>query len=509
MSVNSSKLINNELQLQDIQSIVEGEARVEISEERRRAIDECFSFLESFSKDKVIYGINTGFGPMAQWRIDDKNLNELQYNIIRSHSTGAGEPLPEKCVRAAMLARLMTFVQAHSGVNIQTCDLLVEFLNRGIYPVIPQHGSVGASGDLVQLAHIALALIGEGEVFYKGERRNTSEVFAELGMKPLQMYVREGLAVTNGTAVMTGIGFVNLFNVKRLLNISLKASVLMNEIASSYDDLMSEVLNGVKRHNGQRVVAAKMREISSGSEMLLSREKELYHKSEEDVFEHKVQPYYSLRCIPQILGPVWDAVENVEKVLVGEINSANDNPIVDPKNKTVIHGGNFHGDYVSFEMDKLKMAVTKMTMLAERQMNYLFHDRINGILPPFVNLGVLGLNYGLQASQFTATSTTAECQTLSNPMYVHSIPNNNDNQDIVSMGTNSALICQRVIENSYQVMAIHMMALAQAVDCLKIANKLAPATKELYNQIREIVPVFVEDTPKYKEIEALINWLKK
>lgn len=502
-------IVCNKLKTQDIWSIVENNDQVIIDEETRSNVKNCFSFLESFSRDKVIYGINTGFGPMAQWRIDDNHLNELQYNIIRSHSTGAGESLPEKCVRAAMLARLMTFLQGHSGVNIQTCDLLVEFLNRGIYPVIPQHGSVGASGDLVQLAHIALALIGEGEVFYQGVRRNTADVFSELGIKPLQMYVREGLAVTNGTAVMTGLGFVNLFNAKRLLDWSLKASVLMNEIASSYDDLMSEVLNGVKRHNGQQIVAAKMRDIASGSKMLLNREEELYHKSEEDVFEHKVQPYYSLRCIPQILGPIWDAMENTENVLVNEINSADDNPIVDPQNKTVFHGGNFHGDYVSFEMDKLKIAVTKMTMLAERQMNYLFHDRINGILPPFVNLGVLGLNYGLQASQFTATSTTAECQTLSNPMYVHSIPNNNDNQDIVSMGTNSALICQRVIENSYQVMAIHMMALVQAVDCLKIADKLAPATRELYNQVREIVPLFVEDTPKYKEIAAIIEWLKK
>lgn len=502
-------VVCNKLQLQDVRSIVEDNQQISINEEVRRNIEDCFSFLDAFSKDKVIYGINTGFGPMAQWRIDDDHLKELQYNIIRSHSTGAGEPLPEKCVRAAMLARLMTFMQAHSGVNIQTCELLVEFLNRGIYPVIPQHGSVGASGDLVQLAHIALALIGEGEVFYQGVRRNTAEVFAELGIKPLQMYVREGLAVTNGTAVMTGIGFVNLLNAKRLVDWSLKASVMMNEIASSYDDLMSEVLNGVKQHQGQQIVAAKMREIASGSKMLLNREEELYHKSEEDVFEHKVQPYYSLRCIPQILGPVWDTVENVEKVLLNEMNSADDNPIVDPENKTVIHGGNFHGDYVSFEMDKLKIAVTKMTMLAERQMNYLFHDRINGILPPFVNLGVLGLNYGLQASQFTATSTTAECQTLSNPMYVHSIPNNNDNQDIVSMGTNSALICQRVIENSYQVMAIHMMALVQAVDCLKIADKLAPTTREMYDQIRAIVPVFVEDTPKYKEIESVMEWLKK
>lgn len=502
-------IVRDKLQLDDVRSIVEEKHQISISEEVRNNIENCFSFLDAFSKDKVIYGINTGFGPMAQWRIDDDHLKELQYNIIRSHSTGAGEPLPERCVRAAMLARLMTFMQAHSGVNIQTCELLVEFLNREIYPVIPQHGSVGASGDLVQLAHIALALIGEGEVFYQGVRRNTAEVFAELGIRPLQMYVREGLAVTNGTAVMTGIGLVNLMNAKRLLDFSLKASVLMNEIASSYDDLMSEVLNGVKQHQGQQLVAAKMREIAAGSKMLLNREEELYHKSEEDVFEHKVQPYYSLRCIPQILGPVWDTMSNVEKVLLDEMNSADDNPIVDPENKTVIHGGNFHGDYVSFEMDKLKIAVTKMTMLAERQMNYLFHDRINGILPPFVNLGVLGLNYGLQASQFTATSTTAECQTLSNPMYVHSIPNNNDNQDIVSMGTNSALICQRVIENSYQVMAIHMMALVQAVDCLKIADKLAPATRELYDQIREIVPVFIEDTPKYKEIESVMNWLKK
>lgn len=502
-------IVGKSLRIEDVRSIIECKSKVEISTEAKDEVRLCFEFLEKFSKDKVIYGINTGFGPMAQWRIDDNHLNELQYNIIRSHSTGAGEPLPVICVRAAMLARLMTFMQAHSGVNVQTCELLAEFLNNEIYPVIPRHGSVGASGDLVQLAHIALALIGEGEVFYKGERRMTADVFAELGLQPLKMYVREGLAVTNGTAVMTGIGMVNLFNAKRLLDWELKASVLMNEIASSYDDLMSETLNGVKHHEGQQTIAKMMREMAAGSGMLRNREQELYQSHEEETFEHKVQPYYSLRCIPQILGPVWDTIKNTEKVLISELNSADDNPIVDPQGKTVIHGGNFHGDYVSFEMDKLKIAVTKMTMLAERQMNYLFHDRINGILPPFVNLGVLGLNYGLQASQFTATSTTAECQTLSNPMYVHSIPNNNDNQDIVSMGTNSALICQQVIENSFQVMAIHMMALVQAVDCLKIADKLAPTTRELYNQVRAIVPVFIEDTPKYQEIAAVMEFLKR
>lgn len=186
-------IIDNKLQLRDVQSIVEKNEPIQISAQTKSKVEDCYSFLESFAKDKVIYGINTGFGPMAQWRINDAHLKELQYNIIRSHSTGAGELLPIECVRAAMLARLMTFMQAYSGVNIQTCNLLVEFLNRGIYPIIPQHGSVGASGDLVQLAHIALALIGEGEVIYQGVRRNTADVFSELGIEPLKMYLREGL----------------------------------------------------------------------------------------------------------------------------------------------------------------------------------------------------------------------------------------------------------------------------------------------------------------------------
>ena len=195
--------------------------------------------------------------------------------------------------------------------------------------------------------------------------------------------------------------------------------------------------------------------------------------------------------------------------MLEEFHAVDDNPVIDSETQNVYHGGNFHGDYVSFEMDKLKIAITKLTMLTERQLNYLFHDKINGILPPFVNLGKLGLNYGLQAAQFTATSTTAECQMLSNSMYVHSIPNNNDNQDIVSMGTNSAMIARRVIENSFQVMSIHMIALTQAVDCLNISDKLSDKTKELYQEIRKIVPQFIDDTTKYEDIANVIAYLSK
>lgn len=497
------------LSLSLIKDLLYGGKKLKISDNTIKELQESYDFLDKFSHERIIYGINTGFGPMAQYRVSEEHRTALQYNIIRSHSTGAGEPLPNIYVKAAMIARIGTFLQAESGVHPDVVRLLQSYINEGIIPFIPEHGSVGASGDLVQLAHLALTLIGEGKVNYEGKWQPAGDVLKKLNIKPFEIHIREGLSITNGTSFMTGIGLVNLFDAQRLLHWALTASVLVNEIVASFDDLMNETLNGVRRQWGQQKVAEKLREIATGSQCMLKRENELYKHVDDKIFKHKVQPYYSLRCIPQILGPIMETIENTARVLENEVNSACDNPIVDAKTQNVYHGGNFHGDYVSFEMDKLKIAITKMTMTMERQMNYLFHDRINeGILPPFVNLGVLGLNYGLQASQFTATSTTAECQTLSNPMYVHSIPNNNDNQDIVSMGTNSALIAKRVINNAFQVMAIHYMTMAQAVDYLKIQDKLAPATLKVYNDIRKIFPVFTEDYPLYTSVAAIQEYLK-
>lgn len=473
-------------------------------------VGKCHEFLKEFANEKVIYGINTGFGPMAQWRVDDNHLKELQYNIIRSHATGAGAPLPDIEVKAAMLARIGTFLQARSGIAPSVILLLQEFVNRGIYPFIPQHGSVGASGDLVQLAHIALCLIGEGKVHYKGEWRSTSDVLRENKLEPMGIFVREGLSVTNGTSVMTGISIVNQYYAENLLRYATIAGAWINEIADSFDDYMSVEENECRRQPGQQVIARWLRETSEGSRHLQKREHELYDpsKNRDTYFEHKVQAYYSLRCIPQIYGPILDTLRNAAEVLQNEVNSACDNPIVDYTSKNIYHGGNFHGDYISLEADKVKIAMVRLAMTAERQLNYLFHDRINGILPPFLNLGTLGLNYGMQACQFTATSTTAECQTLAMPNYVHSIPNNNDNQDIVSMGTNSALLCKRVIDNAYQVVSILFIALAQATDCLDLADKLAPRTREQYDAIRKICPNFVEDTPFYEEIAETEKYLR-
>ncbi|MBQ9751741.1 MAG: aromatic amino acid lyase [Paludibacteraceae bacterium] len=498
------------IRLNQVSDILFRTQSLDIDKETLTNVDACYKFLETFAQNKVIYGINTGFGPMAQWRVADKDLHALQYNIIRSHSTGAGEPLEDIYVRAAMVARIGSFLQCKSGVHVEIVQLLQEFINRSIIPFIPKHGSVGASGDLVQLAHIALCLIGEGKVHYNNEWRPTAEVLQECGLQPIKIHIREGLSATNGTSVMTGISIVNQFHAENLLRWATLAGVWMNEIASSFDDWMCAPLNEYRCHEGQIKIAEQMRQLAEGSQCLQSREHELYDNghADDEVFEHKVQAYYSLRCTPQILGPIWETLQNTRRILEEELNAASDNPIVDPITQNVYHGGNFHGDYISLEQDKVKIAIVRLTMLAERQLNYLFHDRINGILPPFLNMGTLGLNYGMQACQFTATSTTAECQTLAMPNYVHSIPNNNDNQDIVSMGTNTAELCAQVIENSYQVMAILMMALAQAVDCLNIREQLAPATREQYDAIRAITSTIVEDTPFYEDIEKMINYLQ-
>ncbi|MDH6251329.1 histidine ammonia-lyase [Chryseobacterium sp. H1D6B] len=501
--------ISSFLELNDFQKIIVENEKIELDDLLVNRVEASFQFLKEFSKNKIIYGVNTGFGPMAQFKINNEDTHQLQYNLIRSHSSGIGNPLSPQEVKACMLARLNTLSLGNSGVHHSVVFLLKELINRDVTPLIFEHGGVGASGDLVQLAHLALVLIGEGEVFYKGERRSTKEVFEIEGLEPIQVEIREGLALMNGTSVMSGIGAVNAYKASQLTEISIKLSCAINEIVQAYDDHLSEALNGTKRHAGQQKIAAKMRTHLSDSQLIRKREDHLYtnFEEQEEVFKDKVQEYYSLRCVPQILGPVLDTLENVENVLENEINSANDNPIINVKDQHVYHGGNFHGDYISLEMDKLKLVVTKLTMLAERQLNYLLNSKINEILPPFVNLGKLGFNFGMQGVQFTATSTTAESQMLSNSMYVHSIPNNNDNQDIVSMGTNAAVICRKVIENAFEVLTIEAITIVQAVEYLGFQDKVSSSTKELYDEIRNIIPAFSDDMVMYPYLENVKKYL--
>ncbi|MVZ64597.1 aromatic amino acid lyase [Sphingobacterium sp. DK4209] len=504
------KTINSYLTIKEFNDVLFQNEKIDLSQSIINRVEDCYEFLKSFSKNKIIYGVNTGFGPMAQYRIQEKDQLQLQYNLIRSHASGTGQALSAEHVKATILARLNTLSLGKSGIHISVIKLMQELINKDITPLIFAHGGVGASGDLVQLAHLALVLIGEGEVFYQSERRPTKDVFEQLGLKPIEIKLREGLALINGTSVMTGIGIVNTYRAQKLLDWSIKASCFINELVQAYDDHFSAELNQAKLHLGQQEVAKLMRSHLSDSKLIKRRQEHLYNgNNNEDIFKEKVQEYYSLRCVPQILGPIFDSIRSVEEVLEKEINSANDNPIVDVQTQHVYHGGNFHGDYISLEMDRLKLVVTKLSMLAERQLNYLLNSKINELLPPFVNLGKLGFNFGMQGVQFTATSTTAENQALSTSLYVHSIPNNNDNQDIVSMGTNAAVICSKVIENTFEVLAIEWITIAQAVEALKIEDQLSTSSKEIYKSLRTMIPVFKEDIVMYPIVQKVKDYLIK
>ncbi len=498
------------LTLDDFKAILIDGNSVTLDEKALQNVKACFEFLQQFSDHKLIYGINTGFGPMAQYKISDDNILQLQYNLIRSHSSGGGNILTPQLGKAVMVCRLNNLMQGYSGVHTEIVELLSAMINKNLIPCIFEHGGVGASGDLVQLAHLALGLIGEGEVWYENKIVPAAQAFEKAGLTPLKVHIREGLAVLNGTSAMTGVGLLNLLDAKNLLDWSIMLSAFTNELMEVYDDHFSQELNIVKHHKGQNHVAAVFRDIVKGSEMIRSRSEHLYQPEniQHDVFEDKVQEYYSLRCVTQVLGPVFDTLAQAEETVVNEFNSVNDNPVVDVASHNIFHGGNFHGDYVSFEMDKIKIAITKLTMLSERQLNYLLNSKLNQKFPPFVNLGVLGLNFGMQGIQFTATSTTAENQTLSFPMYVHSISNNNDNQDIVSMGYNSARIAKMVIENAYEVLAIQAMTLLQGVDFLGCRDKMAFKTKAVYDALRNIFPKFVEDAPLYKSLATVREFLK-
>lgn len=500
------------LTLDNLNKIVLHNEEVIIDENTRSHFEKSFSFLTSFSKDKIIYGINTGFGPMAQYRIEPTELNQLQYNLIRSHASGTGKVLSPVYARSVLLARLNAFLQGNSGISSGVIEQLTLFLNKNIIPEIFEHGSVGASGDLVQLSHLGLNLIGEGFVYEDGIRIKASEALKKHGIKPLKLKLRDGLGIINGTSCMTGIGALNLTYANRLLSHAINASAIINEIVESFDDSFSTELNAVKHHKGQQDVAKQMRTFLNNSKLIRKRD-ELFNDNNElqrKEFKKKIQEYYSVRCVPQILGPISDTLKYAQNVIENELNSTNDNPIINVEVENVFHGGNFHGDYISLEMDKIKIAITKLSMLMERQLNFLLNHRLNNKFPAFLNAGKLGLNFGFQGIQYTATSTTAENQALSNSMYVHSIPNNNDNQDIVSMGTNSATLAKTVIDNSYQVTAINLMAICQAIDLLPVEEKekLSSNTTTVYNKIRQVASFVTDDNSQATAINDVFNLIK-
>jgi histidine ammonia-lyase len=492
--------------------IVNCEAEIILEDRDMSQIRASFDFLKEYSSDRVIYGINTGFGPMAQFKIADSNLESLQYNLIRSHCSGMGRVLDTKSARAVMVARHQSFLQGKSGISPEVMKILTRVINSNIIPEIFEHGGVGASGDLVQLSQLSLNLVGEGFVYVGGSRVKAAEALKTAGIEPLKLQLRDGLGLINGTSCMTGLGVINVANAECLLGWSVFCSSCINELMESFDDSMSDELNSAKRHLGQRSIANSMRAILFDSHRMKNRGKYFKENDDgkDDVYKKKVQEYYSIRCVPQILGPILDTINQTKDILNNELNSTNDNPIVDVEAGEVFHGGNFHGDYVSLEMDKLKIVVTKMMMLCERQLNFLLNPALNQKFPPFLNSNSLGLNFGLQGAQFTATSTVAECQTLSFPNYIHSIPNNNDNQDIVSMGMNSASITKTVVENGFEIMSIHLLGVYKAFDLLDNSEQqdMSSKSQKVFHDLGQLVKFSSEDAPLNDDLSKIQSFLK-
>lgn len=450
------------------------------------ALDRSFDRLAARAGGEPLYGVNTGFGPMVRITIAASDLTTMQYNVIRSHAVGLGPAIEPDLGRAVMFARLRSLVANRSAVRASLVEMFATLLNAGIAPAIPRKGGVGASGDLIQLAHLATLLLGEGRAFADGHAIEASEALRRAGLQPWQPRVREGLAILNGTSGMTGLALAACFRARRMVEWAIGFSGMLAEIARCSDEFISGFLNEAKRHPGQQDVAGRMRQFLTGSRALA-------HGAAARDASRPLQEPYSIRCVPQILGPIVESLNFVEAIVYRELNSASDNPIFDSATDTVYHGGNFHGEYIAFALDTLKISMVKCSMLMERQLNYLLNDSINGCLPPFLNAGRLGIDLGLQGAQFTATSSAAHNQTLAFPMSVHSISSNKDNQDVVSMGFNAGLLTLEVIDNAFDIAGILAVAISQAIALAGVADAIGTRSSQVVAAIRGVAPVIHDD----------------
>lgn len=501
-------LNGNTLDTKTIGAIVgDSSGMVRIAPDALERVRQAKKFLDKEFDKKIIYGVNTGFGPMASHIIGREDVIALQLNLIRGHAMGMGAPIPSTYVLAAMIVRLNTLAKGLSGVSPELLKQLELFINKRIIPIVPEHGAVGTSGDLVQLAHIALALIGEGDVFYKGKREPAAHVLKRLHIAPYSLKPKEGLSLINGTSMMTGITAILAENAKQLISFSVRLGALALELTGGFDDSISKELHAARPHPGQQEVAEALRGLLASSRLLRQREK--FQKrfnvaAELHVIPESVQEVYSLRCIAQVVGPVLDIFKKTLRETNTEINAVTDNPIIDLKSRRFLHGGNFHGDYIAAAVDQMKISLVKLTMLSERRTNFFLNRNINAMFPPFMNLKTPGLTMGLQGLQFVATSTTAQSQSLAFPHHIHSIPTNGDNQDIVSMGTDAALIAAKVIENACIVLSIEALALAQGIAFTKQKAKLSVASKELVEAVNAAVRPVQDDRSLSGELPKLV-----
>ncbi|MGG3572181.1 histidine ammonia-lyase [Bacillus gobiensis] len=483
------QLNGNDLGFHEIRSILNGEASVQIKDEAWTKIDGSRAVIDSHLKmGKVMYGVNTGFGKLSDTVISSSDTEELQLNLIRSHACGIGEPFSENVSRAMLLLRANALAKGYSGVRRETIQLLVDCINAGLYPIIPSQGSLGASGDLAPLSHLALVLVGEGEAIYKGHKMNGRAALKKAGLQPVRLKAKEGLALINGTQAMTALGTISYLEANDLAQFADAVASLTFESLRGIVDALFPETHAVRPHIEQAEVAASILSYLEGS-LLTTKQGEL-----------RVQDAYSLRCIPQVHGAIRQVLKYAEEKLLIEINSATDNPLVFTDSGQIISGGNFHGQPIAFAMDFLGIGMAELGSISERRVERLVNPQLND-LPAFLSPRP-GLESGLMIIQYAAASLVSENKTLAHPASVDSIPSSANQEDHVSMGTTAARHAYQIIENSRRILAIEAICAAQAAS-IRGPEKLAPKTKKLYENIRSIVPEITSDRSLSPDIEAM------
>jgi histidine ammonia-lyase len=495
-------LSGSELTLEQVGAAARGGARVELSPQARERVRAARQLVDRIAQGNTpTYGINTGFGTLAEVSIPHADLRKLQRNLILSHSAGTGAPLSLPEVRALMLLRANVLSGGYSGIRESTLELLIAMLEREVIPVVPEKGSVGASGDLAPLAHLALVLIGEGEAFFGGARMSGREALAKAGLQPVVLEAKEGLALVNGTQAMQAVGALALLDAELCARIADVACAMTVEGLKGSHKPFLAAIQRVRGHEGQMRVAADLRALLARSQI---------NASHQDETCEKVQDPYSLRCAPQVHGAARDALVFVRRTLQIEANAATDNPLVfagaleDVAAGSVVSGGNFHGQPVSQALDLLAIACTQLQTISERRVEQLVNPSLSG-LPPFLAANS-GLNSGFMIAQVTAAALAAESKVLSHPACVDSIPSSAGREDHVSMGMMAALKSRTVVENARSGLAIELLVAAQALD-FRQPLQAGVGAKAAHALIRTRVPHMDADRELHRDIAAVREML--
>lgn len=480
----------NSLTLQQIVDVARNNYLVELSEEAKVRVNKSRNIVDKIVEDdKVIYGITTGFGKFSDVTISGEDCKELQRNLIISHACGFGDRLETEYVRGIMLLRANALSKGYSGIRLSTLQTLIDMLNKKVHPSIPEKGSLGASGDLAPLSHMVLPMLGEGEAEYEGEILPGKEAMKRANIEIVELVAKEGLALINGTQVMTSVASIGIYDAINLMKLSDIAAAMTLEALRGIKDAYDKRTHLIRSHQGQIITAENILNLVEDSTLVTSQG------------EIRVQDAYTLRCVPQIHGASKDAIRYIQGVIETEINSVTDNPIVTEEGD-VISGGNFHGQPIALSSDFLGIAVAEMANISERRLERLINYQLNDLPPFLVKHG--GLNSGFMITQYAAAALVSENKILAHPASVDSIPSSANQEDHVSMGTIAARKARDIIKNTQRVLATELLAACQAID-FREGFTLGRGTKECYEAVREVANFIDKDVVMYKELDKVLE----